>query len=136
MSKGELARTRIMQVAPDQLEVGTPAMFTPRAMSERGVRAVGHFRHLANGEVAVPVVYVSKRAKRWPERHRKALIITGSALVFLSGLGFVIAYIGPAWFLGGIVAMAVTLFALSRVSRGGRTSVSVTTTTTTKVRVR
>ena len=132
----DLARTRVMRVTPEQIQVGPPAIFTPAAMEERGVRAVGKYRDAGNGQYAVPVVYVGRRHLPFHERHRKGIVAAGASLALLSALALMVMWVGPAWFFGGITAMAVVIAALVRWSRGGGASASVTTTTTTKVRVR
>ncbi len=86
-----------------------------------GARAVGRFRPLPGGGTAIPVVYVAKRTvgQSWPERHRVALLATGIPLVVLSGLALLVAWVGWAWFLGGLVAAAALVATLVRWSRGG-----------------
>jgi hypothetical protein len=139
MAGKDLARTRVMYVGgPDEIQQGAPEMFSERAMAERGVQAIGRYRPVGNGEWAVPVVYVSKRAKPWHERHRRAILITVPAATFVASLAGLILWVGWAWFIGGVAAAAVFVAMIVRMSRGGGggRSVSVTTTTTTKVRVR
>lgn len=143
----ELARTRRYEVS--DFPPGTRMMMGDRrdldaALKEGRVRAVGKFNTGANGVTTVPVVYVAKRTvgQRWYQRRgvHIAEIVVGSVLFVAAGIAAIILTVGLAWFIVGVVAMAVAIATLVRYSRGGggggRRGVSVTTTTTTNVRVR
>jgi hypothetical protein len=137
MASKDLARTRVMhRGGPDEIQQGTPELFSEHAMAERGVKAIGRYRQVDNGEWAVPVVYVSKRAKPWHERHRKAILISVPVVTFLASLAGLILWVGPAWFIGGMAAATVFVAMIVRMTRGGNGGRFVSVTTTTKVRVR
>ena len=105
------------------------------AIARQGMRVVGRYNVGANGVTTVPVVYVSKRATPFHERHRIALMITGGLVLLAAGITWIILAVGLGWFLASIGLAALAIAFLNRVSRGGgRTNVSVTTTTTVKVR--
>jgi hypothetical protein len=109
---------RAVRERPDAVLVARTHTELADAVSQRGARAVGKYASHAQG-YSVPVVYVSKRATPWVVRHRKGLIISGVPLVVMSTLALLFLWVGPAWFIGGLVAAAFLVATLVRYSRGG-----------------
>lgn len=143
MASSELERTRRYEVS--DFPPGTRMMMGDRRDLDRAIadsrgtiKTVGKFRELDGGKTAVPVVYVSKRAKPFHVRHRVALAVAGTVLVIGGGITWAILAIGVWAFLAAIVVASVFVAWLNRYASGGgrHRSVSVTTTTTTNVRVR
>lgn len=148
MAGNELERTRTDLTVPGRRPLVHMEEYPPGATMLHGdradlmhmvrqgeVRAVGRMRQLPGGGYALPAVYVAKRHVPFYIRHRKALVITGSVLVFLSALAYAVIAVGPLVFFGGVFVAALAVAIIVRVSRGGGGR-SVTVTTTTKVRVR
>lgn len=126
---GELERTRTDLVihTTGAYPPGTRMLHGERRdleayMAENGARAVGVWRPLPGGGGQIPVVYVSKRAKAkepFLERHGRKLLLAGLPLLTLSGLALLVAWVGWAWFIGGVLAGAAAIATLVRWSRGG-----------------
>ncbi len=105
------------------------------AIAAGEVRAVGKFNTMPGGSTSVPVVYVSKRAKPFVERHSVALMVSGGVLLLAAGVAWIILAVGLGWFVFGTGVAALAVALLNRVSSGGgRAGVSVTTTTTVRVK--
>lgn len=105
---------------------------------QRPAQAVGVYHKRPAQVVTARPIYASRNARpSFIVRHRIGLVVTGSVLVFASGITWAVIAVGPLVFLFGVFLAALAIAFLTRISRGGGgRSVSVTTTTVTKVRVR
>jgi hypothetical protein len=134
-----MERTRRYEMA--DFPPGTRMLIADRSdldalLAQGEIRAVGKFRQLPGGRTGLPAVYVSRRAQPFHVRHRIALVVAGTLLLLAAGVAAVIAAVGMAWFVAGIILMAATVATLARYARGQGGHRSVSVTTTTKVNVR
>lgn len=138
-NRSELARTRLDLQVPRGAELMVGDRRTIGALIASGdVRAVGQWR-THEGQAAIPVVYVSKRATPWYVRHRIALVATGVPLTIAGGIGALIIMYGWAWFVAGLFLAVLAVGGIVRLKNwagGGTGRGSVTVTTTTTVRVK